>query len=110
VLEIVTGADVAAALQMPGAASDVFDDVAQVADELLEPFLRLDRETWETIPAPVHEAGIVIAIDVYQNRTAAGGQSVGIDGTPGPYRMGRSLLERVSGLLGPWLAVESDIG
>lgn len=106
---IVTGADVAAALGLP-ASTTVLDDVAVVADELLTPYLTPNSSAWTSVPAPVVEAGIVVAIDVYQNRTAAGGQSVGIDGTPGPYRMGRSLLDRVSGLLGPWLAVGSEIG
>lgn len=108
-LTIVTGSDVATALGLPGS-TPVLDDVAAVADELLAPYLTPTSSTWTTVPTPVVEAGIVVAIDVYQNRTAAGGQSVGIDGTPGPYRMGRSLLERVSGLLGPWLAVGSEIG
>lgn len=109
-MAIVTGSDVAAALGLPGSTA-VLDDVALVADELLRPYLdsSIDPDAGP-VPAPVGEAGIVVAIDVFQNRTAAGGQSVGIDGTPGPYRMGRSLLERVSGLLGPYLSMRSEIG
>lgn len=107
---IVTGADVAAALGRP-ASTDQLDDVAAVADAVLRPYLEVptagEVEAW---PAPVREAGVVVAIDVLQNRTAAGGQSVGIDGTPGPYRMGSGLLQRVSGLIAPWLRQASEIG
>ena len=105
--EIVTGEQIANALGM-GATNATLDDVAQIADQLLRPYL-IASALNNPIPAPVTEAGIVIAIDVWQNRTAAGGQSVGIDGTPGPYRMGQSLLSRVSGLLGPWLDTRSDV-
>ena len=106
-MAIVTGADVAAALGLP-ASTSTLDDVATVADELLTPYLAagaLDKG----VPSPVREAGIVIAVDVWQNRTAAGGQSVGIDGTPGPYRMGQSLLSRVAGLVGPWMHTGSEL-
>lgn len=106
-MAIVTGQDVATALGL-AASTPPLDDVADVADQLLTPYLAagvLDAG----VPSPVREAGVVIAIDVWQNRTAAGGQSVGIDGTPGPYRMGQSLLSRVSGLVGPWMHTGSDV-
>ncbi len=106
-MAIVTGQDVALALGL-ASTTPTLDDVADIADQLLGPYLAagvLD----EGIPSPVREAGVVIAIDVWQNRTAAGGQSVGIDGTPGPYRMGQSLLSRVSGLVGPWMHTGSDV-
>ena len=106
-MAIVTGSDIAAALNLPSSTSTL-DDVAQIADELLTPYLAAGALT-TGVPSPVREAGIVIAIDVWQNRTAAGGQSVGIDGTPGPYRMGQSLLSRVSGLVGPWMSTASEL-
>lgn len=106
-MTIVTGSDVATALGLP-AATATLDAVATVADELLTPYLI--KPLPSPLPSPITEAGIVLAIDIWQNRTAAGGQSVGIDGGYGPYRMGRSLLERVLGLCAPWLAVGSEIG
>lgn len=48
----------------------------------------------------VYEAIIVISVEVFQSITAAGGQIEGIDFQPTPYRMGRSLLNRVIGILG----------
>ena len=48
----------------------------------------------------VYEAIIVISVEIFQSITAAGGQIEGIDFQPTPYRMGRSLLNRVVGILG----------
>ena len=48
----------------------------------------------------VYEAIIVVSVEVFQSITAAGGQIVGIDFPVSPYRMGRSLLNRVIGILG----------
>lgn len=48
----------------------------------------------------VYEAIIVVSVEVFQSINAAGGQIEGIDFQPTPYRMGRSLLNRVIGILG----------
>jgi hypothetical protein len=58
----------------------------------------------------VLEAVTAIAVDIFQSRVAPGGQVEAVDFTPGPYRMGRSLLTRVSGLLGRWMDVGSLVG
>ena len=48
----------------------------------------------------VYEAIIVVSVEVFQSINAAGGQIEGVDFQPTPYRMGRSLLNRVIGILG----------
>jgi hypothetical protein len=58
----------------------------------------------------VREAALAIAVDVFQSRVAPGGQTQGIDFTPGPYRLGKSLFTRVSGLLGRWVDTGSLVG
>lgn len=58
----------------------------------------------------VESAILATAVEVFQSRTAAGGQIEGIDLTITPFRLGRSLFNRVSGLLGPYLDVESMVG
>ena len=58
----------------------------------------------------VESAMLVVAVDVFQARIAPGGSQQGLDFTPGPYKMGRSILNRVIGLLGPYLDVESVVG
>jgi hypothetical protein len=67
------------------------------------------RAFYDAIPE-VREAALAIAVDIFQSRVAPGGQTEAIDFTPGPYRLGRSLITRVSGLLGRWLDPGSMVG
>jgi len=57
--------------------------------------------------AAVESAVTVVSVEVFQSRTAPGGQIEGIDFAPTPFRMGRSLYNRVSGLLGALVDVGS---
>jgi hypothetical protein len=67
------------------------------------------RNFYEAIPE-VKEAALAIAVDIFQSRVAPGGQMQAVDFTPGPYRLGRSLYTRVSGLLGRWLDTGTMVG
>jgi hypothetical protein len=67
------------------------------------------RAFYEGIPE-VKEAALAIAVDIFQSRVAPGGQMEAVDFTPGPYRLGRSLITRVSGLLGRWMDTGSMVG
>ena len=58
----------------------------------------------------VREAATAIAVDIFQSRQAPGGQIEAVDFTPGPFRMGASLLSRVRGLLGRWVDTGSLVG
>lgn len=53
----------------------------------------------------VETAVTVVSVEIFQSRTAPGGQIEGVDFAPTPFRMGRSLYNRVSGLLGPLVDV-----
>lgn len=55
----------------------------------------------------VESAVYVVSIEVFQSRTAAGGQIEGVDFQPTPFKMGRSLLNRCIGLLGELVDVEA---
>ena len=55
----------------------------------------------------VESAVTIVSVEIFQSITAAGGQIEGVDFTPSPYRMGRSLQNRVIGLLSPYVDVES---
>lgn len=57
----------------------------------------------------VESAVLAVAVEVFQARTAAGGQIEGVDFTVSPFRLGRSLFNRVAGLLGPYLDVETMV-
>ncbi len=67
------------------------------------------RDRYDTVPE-VREAALAIAVDIFQSRVAPGGQTEAIDFTPGPYRLGRSLTTRVSGLLARWLDTGTMVG
>ena len=56
--------------------------------------------------APIESAILAVSVEVFQSRVAAGGQIEGVDFASTPYRMGRSLTNRVSTLLQPFLDVE----
>lgn len=58
----------------------------------------------------VESAVLAVAVEIFQARTAAGGQIEGVDFTVSPFRLGRSLFNRVAGLLGPYLDVETMVG
>jgi hypothetical protein len=55
----------------------------------------------------VESAVTVVSVEIFQSRTAPGGQIEGVDFSPSPFRMGRSLYNRVSGLLGSLVDVGS---
>ena len=58
----------------------------------------------------VHEACLAIACDIWITRTGTLGQQ-GVDfQSPAPYRLGRSMLTRVSGLLGKHLDTRGFLG
>jgi hypothetical protein len=57
----------------------------------------------------VESAVLVVSVEVFQSRVAPGGQIEGVDFTPTPYRMGRSLFNRCVGLLGAYIDVESIV-
>jgi hypothetical protein len=67
------------------------------------------RQFYDAIPE-VREAALAIAVDIFQSRVAPGGQIQAVDFTPGPYRLGRSLFTRVSGLLARWVDTGSMVG
>lgn len=57
----------------------------------------------------VESAIYAVSTEVFQSRTAVGGQIEGVDFAPSPFRLGRSLFNRVSGLLGPYIDVETMV-
>ena len=58
----------------------------------------------------VESAVLNVSVEVFQSRVAPGGQIEGVDFAPSPFRMGRSLYNRISGLLGNQVDVNSVIG
>ena len=57
--------------------------------------------------AAVQSAVYTVSVEVFQARLAGGGQIEGVDFSPTPFRMGRSLFNKCVGLLGSYMDVES---
>lgn len=68
-----------------------------------------ENSTWEDYPA-VCMAALLIAVDIFQAKTAPSGGATAIDFQPAPYKMGMSLLSRVKGLLAPYIATGGMVG
>jgi len=57
--------------------------------------------------AAVQSAVYTVSVEVFQARLAGGGQIEGVDFSPTPFRMGRSLFNKCVGLLGAYIDTES---
>ena len=57
--------------------------------------------------APIHSAILVVSVEIFQSITAPGNQIMQDNFTPAPFVLGRSLQNRVIGLLGPFIDVET---
>jgi hypothetical protein len=92
-----------------------FTAAIMAADQILTPIIPagrayLDGSTAAELyvgVAPIKSALLVVSNEIFQSITAAGGQIEGVDFAPTPFRMGRSLLNRVIGLISPFIDVET---
>lgn len=78
--------------------------VCDAADLLIKDLVT--PASYDDEPAPMKEAALSLAVDIFQAQRAVGGQPVGADYTPAPFRLGRSLMSKFSGLLAPYVDVE----
>jgi len=86
-------------------------DLQQVVDAsvaLIEQYVT--AASFEAEPAPMKEAALALAVSIFQTRTATGGQIVGADFSPSPFRLGRSLFSTVAGLLAPYISEGVYVG
>lgn len=106
-MALVTGEELAAVLDLtyvedvddgPG-----FDQVAAAADTIVSGLLTTGSHDDH---AQDKEAALAVASEMFQARTATGGQPVGIDFQPGAYRLSTYLTRRVSQLT----ATCADVG
>ena len=110
---VITADDLRAVL---GVSDSLYDDayleqIILSAEGVIIPMLRLleDGEAWAD-HEPVKSATLALSVEIFQSRIAPGGQIEGVDFTTvSPYRLGRSLFNRVSGLLGSYIDVESMV-
>lgn len=109
-MALLTGQELADALDLDYSTplDDVLDQVAEAADDIVGSLITAAAKTAE--PAPLREAALSVGVEMFQARTAAGGQAVATDFTPGPYRLSVWMTKRVQALLAPYLRVEGMVG
>ena len=109
-MALVDGQELAAALDLDYLApmDDVLDQVAEAADDIVGSLLTTPAYAAE--PAACKEAALSVGVEIFQARTAAGGQAVATDFSPGPYRLSVWMTRRVMALLGPYLNVGGMVG
>lgn len=108
-MALLTGLELADALQIDyvDPIDDVLDQVAEAATDLIGYLITPAALLAE--PASCKEAALSVGSEIFQARTAAGGEAVAMDFTPGP-RMSVWVTRRVMGLLGPYLDMRGVIG
>jgi hypothetical protein len=107
---LVTGQELADALDLDylDPLDAVLDQVAEAADDIVGSLITDAAAEFE--PAACKEAALSVGVEMFQARTAAGGQPVATDFTPGPYRLSVWMTKRVHALLAPYMKVGGMIG
>jgi hypothetical protein len=108
-MALVTGEELADALDLDyDPPEEPYDQVAAAADDIVASLLT--DAAYELEPPACKEAALAVAVEIFQARTAAGGQAVATDFSPGPYRLSVWMTRRVMSLLGPYMDVKGMIG
>jgi hypothetical protein len=108
-MALLTGLELADALQLEyaGSAVPVLDQVANAASDLIGYLITASALLAE--PPACKEAALSVGSEIFQARTAAGGEAVAIDFTPAP-RMSVWVTRRVMALLAPYLNMKGVVG
>ena len=93
----------------------IFTSATAEADQIFTPIIPaglacLDGSTAGDLYSgvqPVKSAILVVSVEVFQSITAPGNTSAQVDFQPSPFVLGRSLQNRVIGLLAPFVDVET---
>ena len=109
-MALVTGQELANNLDIAYVSPDdaVLDQVSAAASDLIG-FLITPASVIAEPPA-CKEAAMSVAVEIFQASTAAGGESVSMDFTPGPYRLSAWITKRVMALLTPYLDMKTQVG
>ena len=109
-MALLTGEELAENLEIAYVAPDaaVLDDVALAASDLIGYLITDAAVTAE--PAACKQATMSVGVEIFQARTAAGGEAVSMDFTAGPYRLSVWVTKRVMALLTPYLDMKTQVG
>jgi hypothetical protein len=97
--DLVTLAELKTVLGVGG----LYDDNAllactSAANNIVTSYLKATITSPETIPE-IKQAALQVAMAIWSARTSPNGEQVGLDYSPSPYKLGRSLMSRVHGLI-----------
>lgn len=109
-MALVTGQELADALDLDYVApidADL-DQIAEASDDIVGSLITTAAYTAE--PAACKEAALAVGVEIFQARTAAGGQPVATDFSPGAYRLSVWVTKRVMALLAPYLNMGGVVG
>lgn len=107
---LVTGEELADALLLPYdplTPDATLDQVAAAADAIMVSLLCNADHTGHPW---CREAALGVATEMFQARTAVGGQPVGMDFQPGAYRLSVWVTRRIHGIVGQCLDVRGMVG
>lgn len=111
-MELVTPVELAKIIGLLSTEPAVVSSCA-AANELLAQYLTTVDADGKPIDHSTHpkdrEAALNVAVSIFQGRTAAGGQVVGLEYQAMPFRMGRQIIDTVSGLLAGCLDPGGDL-
>ena len=100
---LTTLAELKAALGVGGLYDDnELTQCVTAANNIVTSYLKATVTSPETIPE-IQQAALQVAMAIWSARTSPNGEQVGLDYAPSPYKLGRSLISRVSGLLTGYL-------
>jgi hypothetical protein len=68
------------------------------------------KQTSYATTSAVREAAMMLAVDIWQARQTPATGGTAVDFQPSPYKMGRSLMSRVQGLIAPYTSPRSMVG
>lgn len=112
---IISADELKAVLGVGNLYADVdLEQVILAADAVIKAYLPVNDDQgtaidWADYPAVV-EAELTLSVDMWQNRVAPGGQMQAVDFTPSPYRTGRTMIQRIIGLLAPYMDNDGIVG
>jgi|DEB0MinimDraft_4_1074332.scaffolds.fasta_scaffold77403_2 hypothetical protein len=109
-MALLTGQELADALDLDYVApidADL-DQIAEASDDIVGSLITTAAYTAE--PAACKEAALAVGVEIFQARTAAGGQAVATDFSPGAYRLSVWVTKRVMALLAPYLNMGGVVG
>lgn len=109
-MALLTGQELADALDLDYVApiDDTLDQIASASSALVGSLITSTALTAE--PAACKEAALSVGVEIFQARTAAGGQAVATDFSPGPYRLSAWIINRIKALIAPYAKVGGMVG